>query len=380
MKMYEHQAKDVFRKYGIPLAQGGVATTPEEAARIAGELNKPVVIKAQVLAGGRGKAGAVKFADTPEEAKQVASEILSMDVKGMKVEKVLVEEKLDIASEIYVGITVDRVKRMALVIASAVGGMNIEEVAASTPDKIVRHYINPAHGLYDFECRNIAKRIGLSEKQMNTTARIISALYRIYEDYDVELTEINPLAILSDGSVMAVDARLNVDDNALFRHPELREQASAGMDELSPLERRAKESGLVYVELDGDVGIIGNGAGLVMATLDVVQLFGGSPANFCDLGGGASPETTAEAIELVLSNPKVKVLFINVLAGITRCDEVAIGMLKTMEKVQAKTPMVVRMIGTNEEEGRRILTGAGIDVMDAMEPAAKRVVELLGGA
>lgn len=370
--MHEHEALNIFRNFSIPVPQCFVTTSPGDAKRIAREMGKPVAIKAQVLVGGRGKVGAIKFASTPEDAEKAAREILSMRVGGMPVEEVLVMEWLDIERELYLAITVDRNACLPVVLASKEGGVDIEEIAEKYPEKIVRRYIDPFRGIQNFELRGVVKKIAPEGKHAQIVSNILNSLYKIYEKYDAELVEINPLVIASDGEIWAADARLIIDDNSLFRHPELGEDRG-----LSEVEKRAKKAGLAYVELDGNIGIIGNGAGLVMATLDVVQLFGGKPANFCDLGGGASAEATAKGVELVLSNPNVKALFINILAGITRCDEVARGVLKTMDEIGVKVPMVVRMIGTNEEEGRKIFADAGIDVMDSMEPAAKKVVEIV---
>jgi len=361
MKMYEYQAKEVFAKYGIPIPKGRTASSVDEVKNALQELQS-VALKAQVLHGGRGKAGLIKFATSPEEAGKVAGELFGHS------KKILVEERMRILKELYLSITVDRENRVPIVLASAEGGVDIE-----SSRKVLKCHINPVIGLQDYECRNIVRKLSLTPEQGSQIIKILRALYRIFVAYDAELVEINPLCV-TDKGVVALDAKLNIDDNALYRHQEYK-----SYDEYTDLEKKAKEADLTYVELDGNIGIVGNGAGLVMATLDAVAYFGGKPANFCDMGGGGGSELTAKAMEFVLSNPKVKVLFVNVMAGITRCDEVAKGMIAVLEKIK-KVPMVVRMIGTNEAEGRRILKEAGIDALDSMEDAAKKAVEMVGGA
>ena len=375
MRFLEHQAKAVFARYGIPVPRGRVAKTPEEARDIAQELGVPVAVKAQVLVGARGRAGGILFADTPEEAEEAARKLLGSELRGARVHEVLVEEKLPIKRELYLGFTVDRVARAYVAIASPEGGMEIEEVAERSPELIFKHTVDPLSGFRPYHALSLVKRMGYSGRAALGLARIFTALYRLAIDYDAELTEINPLAETADGRFVAADARLIVDDNALFRHPELA-QLERPPSEEGPREKEAREAGLGYVELDGDIGIIGNGAGLVMATLDMVALHGGKPANFLDVGGGASAERMAKALDIVLSNPRVKVVFINILGGITRCDEIARGILAAMERVGVRKPMVIRLVGTNEEEGRAILEQAGISVLDSMEEAAKRAVEL----
>jgi len=378
LRLLEHQAKAVFARYGIPVPRGRAARTPEEARDIACELGVPVAVKAQVLVGARGKAGGILFADTPEEAEEAARKLLGSEIRGVKVYEVLVEEKLPIERELYMGFTVDRVARAYVAIASPEGGMEIEEVAERSPELIFKHTVDPVLGFRPYHALSLVKQMGYSGRAATELARIFTALYRLAVDYDAELTEINPLAETADGRFVAADARLIVDDNALFRHPEL-----AGLErppsEESAREKMAREAGLGYVELDGDIGIIGNGAGLVMATLDMVALYGGRPADFLDVGGGASADRMAKALDIVLSNPRVKVVLINILGGITRCDEIARGILAAMERVGVKKPMVIRLVGTNEAEGRAILEAAGISVLDSMEEAAKRAVELARG-
>ena len=371
----EHQAKAVFAKYGIPVPEGRVARTPEEARRVAEELGRPVAVKAQVLVGARGRAGGILFADTPEEAEEAARKLLGSEIRGVRVHEVLVEEKLAIRRELYLGFTIDRASRSYVAIASPEGGMEIEEVAEKSPELIFKHTIDPLAGFRQYHALGLVKKMGYGGQAALRLAGMFMSLYRLAMDYDAELTEINPLAETEDGRFLAVDARLIIDDNALFRHPEL-----AGLEkpitEVGAREIKAREAGLGYVELDGDIGIIGNGAGLVMATLDMVALYGGRPANFLDVGGGASAERMARALDIVLSNPRVKVVLINILGGITRCDEIARGILAAMERVGVRKPMVIRLVGTNEAEGRAILEEAGISVLDSMEEAAKKAVEL----
>jgi succinyl-CoA synthetase beta subunit len=377
LKLLEYEAKEYFRKYGIPTPPGRMVTTPGEARDYVAGLCKPVVIKAQLLVGGRGKAGGVKFADSPEEAAEAAEALLGMRIKGLTVERLYVEEKLSIVNEIYLGVTVDRRNKAYVVLASGEGGMDIEEVAAKTPDRIVRHLVDPLHGLRGYHARLVAKRLGYGGRKMLQFAAIVEGLYKLALEMDAELTEINPLAEIEDG-FMAADARLNVDNNALFRHSELEERLlESYRGELTEREMEARSQGLTYVELDGDIGVIGNGAGLTMATLDTVMLHGGRAANFLDLGGGASPERIGEAIKFVLRDERAKALLVNVLGGITRCDYIAEGVVAARRDVASEKPVVVRMMGTKEEEGRRILREAGIETLGSMEEAAKLAVELV---
>ena len=377
MKLHEYEAKEIFSKYGMPTPKGELATSPKQARDIATKLGVPVAIKAQVLVSGRGKAGGILFASSPIETEVITRRLLTTKVKATRVQSVLVEEKLNIKKELYFGITTDRSSQSYVAIASSEGGMDIEEVAAATPQKIIRVLINPFFGFRSYHARQIARKLGYSANQLGDLTRIFIQLYRVAMDYDAELIEINPLVETIDGKFVVADARLLVDDSALYRHPEYKERLVQEETELSSREVEAKKSGLAYVSLDGNIGIIGNGAGLVMATLDVVQLHGGNPANFLDVGGGASADKMTSALDLVLSDPKVKVVFINILGGITRCDEVAKGILEAKKRVGFVKPMVIRLVGTKEEEGRRILTEAGIHVLDSMEDAAMRAVEMV---
>ena len=377
MKLFEHEAKTIFSKYEIPTPQGELVTSPARALEVATKIKAPVAIKAQVLVAGRGKAGGILFSTSPREAELAAKKLLSTEIRGFKVRSVLVEEKVPIEKELYFGITVDRSNRCYVAIASSEGGIEIEEVATATPEKIVKVFIDPLQGFHLRHARRIAKGLGYSGSQMQNLATILLKLYNVAMDYDAELAETNPLVETPEGKFVAADARLIIDDNALYRHPEFRERLMEEAEaELPPLELEARKSGLAYVKLEGNVGVIGNGAGLVMATLDVIQLYGGSPANFLDVGGGASADVMAAALNLVFSDPGVEVVFVNILGGITRCDEVAKGILEAKGRVGFLKPVVVRLVGTNEEEGRHILTEAGIPVLDSMEEAAKKAVEI----
>jgi succinyl-CoA synthetase beta subunit len=376
MKLFEYEAKIILSKYGIPAPQGGLASTAKEASELAAKLKLPVAVKAQVLVAGRGKAGGILFADSVEEAEKTAEKVLNMHIRDIPVKNVWVEERIRIKKELYFGITTDRFNKGYVAIASSVGGMEIEEVASRTPEKVVKSPIDPHLGLPSFQARQIAKKIGYSGPQISELGRIFEKMYDACVDYDAELIEMNPLVETSDGRFMAADARIIIDDNALFRHPEYKKRLLEGESDLGPQELEAMKNELAYVKLDGNIGVIGNGAGLVMATLDTIQYYGGKPADFLDVGGGAPSEKTALALRIVLSDPKVKVLFINILGGITRCDEVARGILEAKQKVGVTKPMVIRLVGTNEQEGRNILTSAGIHVLESMEEAAQRAVQI----
>jgi len=376
LKLFEYEAKNILAEYGIPTPQGELATSGSQAKELASRLKPPVVVKAQVLVAGRGKAGGILFASSAEEAEIAANRLLSMQIKGIPVKNVWVEQKIEMKRELYFGITTDRFSQSYVAIASAVGGMEIEEVATKTPERVIRLLINPEYGFRSFHARQIAVKMGYAGSQISELGRILERLYCIGMDYDAELIEMNPLVETLDGKFAAADARIIVDDNALFRHQEYKKRFLEGESELSPQEREATIDDLAYVKLDGNIGVIGNGAGLVMATLDTIQYYGGWPANFLDVGGGAPSEKTASALKIVLSDPNVRVLFINILGGITRCDEVARGILEAKEKVGVTKPMVIRLVGTNEEEGKRMLTDAGIHVLESMEEAAQRAVEI----
>ncbi len=376
MKLYEYEAKSILAKHGVATPQGGLATSPSQAHEIALKLRMPVVVKAQVLVAGRGKAGGIVFAQSAEEAEKVAEKLLNMKIKDIPVKSVWIEEKIQVSKELYFGVTTDRFNQCYVAIASPVGGVDIEEVASKTPEKVIKTTIKPELGLRTFETREIARRMGYNGSQILDLAKIIERLYLAGMENDAELIEMNPLVETSDGKFMAADARIIIDDNALFRHQEYKKRLLEGGSDLSPQELEAMNNDLAYVRLDGDIGVIGNGAGLVMATLDTIQYYGGRPANFLDVGGGATSEKNALALKIVLSDPRVQTLFINIMGGITRCDEVAKGILEAKERIGVKTPMVIRLVGTNEEEGKRILTDAGIQVLESMEEAARRAVEI----
>ncbi|MHA1480397.1 MAG: ADP-forming succinate--CoA ligase subunit beta [Candidatus Thorarchaeota archaeon] len=377
MKLHEHEAKDIFRAFKMPTPPGGVAMTPEEAKKRAAEVGKPVVIKAQVLSGKRGKAGGVKFADTPEEAQKLSEEILAMRINDLPVEAVLIEEKLDIQQEIYVGVTIDRNERKYVMIGSGAGGMSIEELAEEKPELIIKKHVDPTLGFQPYEAREMAIDMGFKGKQINKLASFFLKLWNIVLAYDVELSEINPLILTTDGRFLAADARLNIDDNALYRHKDIIEKIKRESGEMNDRERMATEHGMAYVELDGDIACICNGAGLTMATLDTVSLFGGKASTFLDLGGGSDKERVENGIEIALKYDKVKAILVNIMGGITRCDDVANGIIAARDDQGIDVPMVIRMVGTNEEEGQEILNKAGIPFLKTMEDAAEKVVELV---
>jgi len=377
LKLFEHEAKEIFSKYGIPIPNGRLANSPAQARETATRVKTPVAVKAQVLVVGRGKAGGILFANSPREAELSSRKLLGAEIRGLRIQSVLVEEKLPIRKELYFSITVDRSSRSYVAIASSEGGVEIEETAVTTPEKIIKIIINPLYGFHPYHAHQIAKKLGYRGDQMQELAAILLKLYRVAMDYDAELCEMNPLIETTEGKFVAADARLIIDDNALYRHPDFQRRLSEkGGTELTPQELEVQKSGLAYVKLDGNIGVFGNGAGLVMATLDVIQLYGGNPANFLDVGGGASSEKMAAALNLVFSDPRIEVVFINVLGGITRCDEIAKGILEAKSRIGFAKPMVIRLVGTNEEEGKRVLTEADIQVLDSMEEAAERAVEI----
>jgi len=352
--LYEHQGKELFAKHHIPVPQGIVATSPEEAAKANDQLGGRSVVKVQVQIGGRGKGGGIKLVSSASEAAEAARVMLEGGFKDMKVIRVLVEEQLPIAAEFYMAITLDRTSGDYLAMVSSEGGMDIEEVAATKPDALRRRHIDPMLGMQSYQARFLAG--GLPEDARGPAAEVVQKLWGLMEDSDATLVEINPLVLLEDGRVVALDAKVTVDDSALYRQAELAELAN--VFPIDPTEARAKREGLQYVKLDGSVGIIGNGAGLVMSTLDVVAQAGGKAANFLDIGGGASAGLMATSLEVILSDPAVRSVLINVFGGITRCDLVAKGILEALERVEARVPLVVRLDGTNAEEGRRILSDA----------------------
>lgn len=366
MKLHEYQAKDLFRAYQIPIQNGVVIERPDQVDEL--PLRYPVVLKAQVLIGGRGKAGGIKLAQTPAEARDRAAAILGMAIKGEPVRRLLVAEAVEIGAEYYLAFIVDRSMRALVAIASEAGGIDIEEVARTTPERIAKSPSDPFLGFPAFQARALGRRIGLEGGLLKEFVGVAAALYRLCQGEDAELAEINPLAVVN-GHLLAVDAKVIIDDNAVFRHAGLPTN-----EELTDLEQAAKREGLSYVELDGDIAIIGNGAGLVMSTLDMVAHFGGAPANFLDVGGGASEENMRQAIAIVTRKAGVRALLVNIFGGITRCDDIARAIAATPPPL----PMVVRLTGTNEEDGRRILKAAGFDAFIDPEEATQRVVALAG--
>ena len=373
MKLHEYQARDVLAQYKIPVTGGGVASTPEEARRLAEEIGAKVVVKAQVFVGGRGKAGGVKLADTPEQAEQVAGQILGMDIKGLTVEKVLVAEAITYEREIYLGVIMDRGSKRITLMASSEGGVEIEEVAKTNPDAIVRVAAHPTLGLLDYQARELAFGIGLKDsKQARQFASIAMALYRAYIENDADLAEINPLVVRADGSLQALDSKMVLDESALFRHPDL--EAMRDSSDEPEAEQQAREAGITFIKLDGNIGCMVNGAGLAMATMDVVKLYGGEPANFLDIGGGAGKDKVKAALQIILSDPNVKAVMFNIFGGITRVDEVARGIIAALDEVQTDVPMVARLVGTNEEEGRALLTESSLIPAATLAEAAEKAV------
>jgi succinyl-CoA synthetase beta subunit len=373
MKLHEYQSKLIFSKYGIPIPKGRVAATAEAARQIAQELGGRAVIKAQVLVGGRGKAGGIKVAKDPNEAEQLATQILSMEIKGLPVRKVLVDEAAAIETEIYLGITNDRAARKPVMMASAAGGVDIEEVARETPEKIIKVHIDPLLGLRDYQARDIAAGIDLPRELWRDFNAIALALWRAYSENDATLAEINPLIINKDKKLVALDGKMLIDDNAMFRHADLAELRD--IDEEAPAETEARKYGLSYIKLDGSIGCMVNGAGLAMTSMDVIKLFGGEPANFLDIGGGAGSDKVAAAMKIILTDPNVKAVLFNIFGGITRCDEVAKGILVAMDEVKPKVPMVVRLVGTNAEEGRKLLENAKMITAETLADAAQKAVK-----
>ncbi|MFQ6059143.1 MAG: ADP-forming succinate--CoA ligase subunit beta [Anaerolineae bacterium] len=365
-----------------------MATTPQEAHAVAQRLGVPVVVKAQVLVGGRGKAGGIKLAQTPDEAEARAAEILSMTIKGIPVRQILVDEAADIVQELYLGAVVDRAAKRAVIMASSEGGVDIEEVAARAPEKIVKTPIDPFLGLRPYQARELALGIGLDKGLIRHFTGVAQGLYRAFVGSDASLAEINPLVVTGGNGLLALDGKMVLDDNALFRHKDLAELRDVEAED--PYEREAQEHGLSYVKLDGQIGCMVNGAGLAMATMDITKLYGGAPANFLDIGGGAQADRVAAALRIILSDPKVKVVLINVFGGITRCDEVARGIVEALKEVEPAVPMVARLVGTNEEEGRRLLalwnrdksTGlaeAKMITASTLEEAAQKAVQAAKG-
>jgi succinyl-CoA synthetase beta subunit len=372
LKLYEYEAKEIASRYGIPVPRGKLARTPDEAYIVASELGS-TVIKAQVLVGGRGLAGGVKIAQTPWEAREAAFKLLESSIRGVKVNIVLVEEKICVSRELYLSLTIDRAMRKPVFLVSEMGGVEIEDLARKYPGKVHRIHVDPEVGYSDYMSRIALSALNLPWSSLSELSSIMKSMYRIMVEYDAELVEFNPLAYSCESKLIALDAKIIIDDNSLPRHPDLQELYGR---ELTSYEKKARELGFSYVELDGDIGVISNGAGLTMATMDSILFYGGKPANFLDIGGGASRERVREAVKLMLNHPRTRVLLVNIFGGITRCDEVALGIIEALKEVSQVKPIVVRMLGTNEEEGRRILLEQGISAFVEMDDAVKTAVNL----
>jgi succinyl-CoA synthetase beta subunit len=376
--LYEYQGKQLFARFGIPVSDGRLATTPEEAQAAAEEIGGPVVVKAQVLTGGRGKAGGVKLAKDPAEAEARASDILGLDINGHVVRKIWIEQASDITKEYYLSITFDRGTKQPLFMLTTEGGVEIEQVADENPDALARLHVDPLEGFQPYQARRLIYGAGIDDPgEQKQLLGIIEKLYECFVESDAMLTEINPLIVTPDGEVRALDSKFTVDDSALFRHPDIAEMRD--VEAADPHERLAREKGVTYVKLDGTVGILGNGAGLSMSTVDVVVVAGGRPANFCDLGGGGDAQGVVDALEVITSDDQVRSIFFNIFGGITRCDEVARGILAALDQMKIELPIVVRLDGTNAEEGRRLLAEAApanLHVEPTMLEAAQRAVEL----
>ena len=379
MNLHEYQAKRLFAEQGVPIPTGEVASSPADVRDIARELGGKVVVKAQVLTGGRGKAGGIKLANSPDEAQEFAGQILGMDIKGFRVRRVLIDQQAPgIKEEIYLAVLIDRARRLPMIMASAAGGMDIEEVAEKTPEKIVTTHIDPTVGVRSYQSTYIASQIDLPRELWREFHKIVTGLYNCFQINDASLCEINPLVITGEGKLMAVDGKMSIDDNALPRQARLAEMRDVAEEPAS--EKEARLAGINFIQLDGNIGCMVNGAGLAMTTMDIIKLFGGDPANFLDIGGGAKAEQVATAIRLILSDPKVEAILINIFGGITRGDEVAKGIIQALEEVQTDIPMVVRLAGTNAEEGMAILADAKMETAVTLSDAARKAVAAVGGA
>ncbi|MHB9056026.1 MAG: ADP-forming succinate--CoA ligase subunit beta [Paludibacteraceae bacterium] len=374
MKIHEYQAKEIFFRYGIPVTREILCYSPDEVVAAAEKLGYPSVVKAQVLTGGRGKAGGVKLVKTKEEAKEAASRILGMNIKGYTVEKVLLAEGVKFHSEIYIGLTIDRNSKSVILMGSREGGVEIEEVARENPDAILKFPIEADLGIPSFLARKIAFHLFEDFNLVKQAADLFQKLYKICLDIDASLVEINPLVITDDNRLLALDGKMNFDDNALFRQPEIEKLFEPDENELKEIE--AKEKGLSYIKLDGSIGYMVNGAGLAMATMDMIKMYGGEPTNFLDIGGSSNPQKVIDAMNLILSDENVKVVMINIFGGITRCDDVARGLLSALEQLDVKVPVVVRLSGTNAKEGLEILRGTNLSVVESMTEAAKKAISL----
>lgn len=377
MKLHEYQSKQILSRYGIQIPRGRVALTANEAKQISEELGTDVIIKSQVLIGGRGKAGGIRLAKNPREAEDLATSILSMEIKGLPVRKVLVDEAINFSREIYLAITNNRTTATPTIIASASGGMNIEEVAQLTPEKITAKDIHPLLGLRDYQIRDLASSIDLPHSYWKQFMQISSALWQLFRDQDASLVEINPLVISSNNELLALDAKITIDDNALFRHPGLNELRDPDAED--PTETEARKYGLSYIKLDGKIGCLVNGAGLAMAIMDMIEYYGGQPANFLDIGGGASSEKVAAAMRIISNDPSVNCILINIFGGITRCDEVARGVIQVMAEMDHPISLIVRLVGTNAQAGKDLLQSETIFSVETLTEAAKKAVEISTG-
>jgi len=376
MKIHEYQAKEIFAKAGIPVPPGEAATDAVQVRTIAEKYSKPVMVKAQVHVGGRGKAGGIKFAETPEAAQVLAQKILGMNIKGLIVKKVLVTVAEDILSEAYVSIILDRAAKTPVIIVSSAGGIDIEDVAAKTPHKIHKLSVDPVEGLKIYQARNLAYKLYKEISQVRETTDIIMKLYKLFWELDASLVEINPLITSNAGKIIALDAKINLDDNGLFRHPEL--EALRDMDAEEPSEVEARLGGLSFVKLSGNIGCIVNGAGLAMATMDLVKRYGGDPANFLDIGGSSNPQKVVTAIKIILEDPQIRAILINIFGGITRCDDVANGIVTAINELKPSVPIVVRLTGTNEEKAHKILRSVNLPFGETLDDVVKKAINLAG--
>ncbi|MGM0674528.1 MAG: ADP-forming succinate--CoA ligase subunit beta [Spirochaetota bacterium] len=373
MKIHEYQAKELFAEYGIPVEPQHVVDNAEDAVEAARKIGETVVVKAQVLVGGRGKAGGVKLAKTPEEAGTAAREILSLTIKDIPVEKVMITRAAEIEQEFYMGLTTDRAAKQLILMMSKAGGVDIEDLAVNRPEEIIRFHINPVDGIDEAGLKNALEEVFETPELVAQADEAVRKMYRLYLEKDSSLVEINPYARIDGNTLKALDAKVNFDDNALFKHPELEELRNK--EEYSADELEARQSGLSFVSMDGEIGCIVNGAGLAMATMDIIKLYGGTPANFLDVGGSSNPEKVLNALRIITRNPKVKGILINIFGGITRCDDIAKGILMAMEQIDMDLPMVIRLIGTNDEEGRNMLAEKGISAHQKLSDAVEQVVE-----
>ncbi len=376
MKIHEYQAKQIFTAAGIPVPDGEVAASISDVFQIAERLNQPVMVKAQVHVGGRGKAGGIKYAENAEAARVLAQQILGMNIKGLTVGKVLVTAAVEILSEAYVGIILDRTSHKPVIMVSAAGGIDIEEVAAKTPEKIHKLYVDPVVGLKAFQARNLAYKLYRDIGQVRQTADIIMKLYDVYWKNDASLVEINPLVSTPGGKVVALDAKINIDDNGLYRQRDIAAMRDVEAEE--PGEVKAREADLSYVKLDGNIGCIVNGAGLAMATMDLVKRYGGEPANFLDIGGSSNPQKVVNAMQIILSDQNVRAILINIFGGITRCDDVANGIVKAFDQFKPSVPVVVRLTGTNEREAQKILAKVKLPTAETLDKVVMKAIELAG--